>query len=41
LSRGLSLRRLRAIVGLLRSDRLLHTRQSRRTYLERRRRANA
>jgi dephospho-CoA kinase len=41
LSRGLSLRRLRAIVGLLRSGSLLYSRQSRRTYLKRRRRANA
>jgi dephospho-CoA kinase len=41
LSRGLSLRRLRAIVRLLRGGRLPGARQSRRVYRERRRRANA
>ena len=41
LSRGLSLRRLRAIVRLLRAERLPVTRQSRCAYRERRRRANA
>jgi dephospho-CoA kinase len=41
LSRGLSLRRLRAIVRLLRGGRLPGNRQSRRAYRERRRRANA
>jgi dephospho-CoA kinase len=38
LSRGLSLRRLRAIVRLLRAGRLPGARQSRRAYRERRRR---
>jgi dephospho-CoA kinase len=41
LSRGLSLRRLRAIVRRLRAERLPVTRQSRCAYRERRRRANA
>jgi dephospho-CoA kinase len=41
LSRGLSLRRLRSIVRFLRGVRLPGTRQSRRVYQERRRRANA
>jgi dephospho-CoA kinase len=41
LSRGLSLRRLRAIIRLLRADRLPVTRQSRCAYRERRRRTNA
>jgi dephospho-CoA kinase len=41
LSRGLSLRRLRAIVRLFRAERLPITRQSRCEYRKRRRRANA
>src|SRR5271167_1240988 len=41
LSRGLSLRRLRAIVRLLRAERLPVTRRSRYAYRERRRRVNA
>jgi dephospho-CoA kinase len=41
LSRGLSLRRLRAIVRLLRGGKLPGSRQSRRAYRQRRRRANA
>jgi len=41
LSRGLSLRRLRAVVRLLRAERLPVTRQSRCAYRKRRRRANA
>jgi dephospho-CoA kinase len=41
LSRGLSLRRLRAIVRRLRAERLPVTRQSRCAYRERRRKANA
>lgn len=41
LSRGLSLRRLRAIVRLLRAERLAVTQRIRRAYRERRRRPNA